>query len=243
MIPITSIINFLSSIVILFLFVRLAKVYGKTKNKNVRYFTLFYLYSFIFLVLIAIPGLLNMDPYWASYLTISSYLVFHVGMAYLSQIPLFPFGKKGKKFIGVLILFFGLMIFLLDVAFIEPMQKVTIGDTFFILLAQEPPWLRAFGGAEAALFLITIAAAFLKESEKLRQAGDASPNIAIREAQYKSSLIGTGLLTIALAATMSFIIFSIKPTPWAFIAGSTLSLIGWITIFRALYPGKGKGTV
>ena len=227
MIPIISILNIISALVVFAVLLKIIKSYKNNKNKNVRTFIYFFLFVFIFLLLISAPGIFTSNETLIAYSAAVSYLFLYFALAEISEIP-FTFIKQKLFFRKPFILFIGFMMFILNLIFIEPAIRVDI-DSFYFYLVQEVIWVRILVGAFPIILATSIAILFLKEAKRQENQGAENEKSA-----YRSRRIGYGLLIIVIAGIVNFFLYSIYPEPIMFFIASILGIIGWLTIFFGL---------
>lgn len=239
MIPIVSLLNVVASSITLLIFLRLWQSYKKSRNTHIWYFSLFYLFASIFLLLISVPGILIFDPIKISFAAAVSYMFLYISLAFIGQIPMVPFSVIVRQIVSSLILATGVTLLALNLFYLAPVNRIDI-DNFYFYLVQEVEWLRILVGATPIIIGIFIAILFVLEGERIKQNDIKkeiiSGNVSEGHNQlvYRSYIIAVGMLTIVVAGVFNFIVYTIMPSPWAFLTASVINIIGWVTIYVGL---------
>lgn len=245
MIPLVSVFNLISFVIVFAIFVYLWLAYRKSHNIDVKYFSFFYLFAAFFQILIAVPGLFSKNELVVAYTAAFAYFFLYIALAHIISIPVgMLLQKKFQKFIFYTTAGVGLALLILNIIFIKPALRIDLGSVYFYLV-QEDLWIRLSVGMGVLVFSIIIIIFFIIVGRKLSQINsddrrrEEQPSIGLVSGQteyvrenesvltHQSYIIAAGFILLLLAAILNFVI---QPSVWSFIAAGFIAIAGWITI-------------
>lgn len=169
----------------------------------------------------AMPGIVNSNGLLIWFEAAVGYFMLFIGCAYLLQVPLLfspRYRWRSWVFAGVIVL--GVVLFVLNVIFIEPAQRVETGMIVYYLV-QEHRILRFFVGAFPLFIGLVGVAVFAQEglylsreahSFELSSGIPAAENSPRSGGVYRAYVIATGMSLLLLGGVFNFIVYIVSPT-------------------------------
>ena len=226
MIPIVSIGNLISFIVALAITLKLYFVYQEKRSKRVNDFFKIFLFLSVYFGLLATPELVFKDPKTIELVSLEiSFFFIYLALAYLIKISLEILDWKKLKniyFWGLIV--FAFMLTIINIATLQPAVYSVQGQFVFwedargIVINIITGFILGVGSISGALFFLI---GGLKSTEKL--------------VRTRSFLITGGLVMMALAALINYILGASPQIFMTSIIASLLVIIGLLTVFTGVF--------
>ena len=196
MIPIVSIFNLISAIFSAIICIRVYMTYQKTRGIAVWYFDIFFLLFTIFWISAGSPNIFLFNPKYITIANVLSYAVAYISYIFIIQVPFIFIEKRWVAYlIGIFVAIAGIIFIVGRIKNFE-LSQIEVFYPFMYWKPIYPAWMRVMNGIVSAVIAIISAIVFFQFGNKNRQ----NPLIF-----YKSMYLSGGMLTLVIAAMISYI--------------------------------------
>lgn len=229
MIPLLHITTFICALFCFFVVRKLYVSYQSSKDQNTGNFLKTFVLAGIYFILVSLPGLIVSDPFWVQALYIIAYIPLFLSPVFVLNIAFNTYNLSGKKYIFPTILAVIIITTVLSILFFAPSESSSADGRFYYWLEKTPLWLRDFDGVIITFLITGGAFLFLNGGRKTED----------KFLRNKSFLIGTGLLILAIAIALNYIValhvVSKMIKMWSVFSAGFLSFFGVSAILIGIY--------